>query len=698
MNKRVLRLVALAGITSCSIIFSVHEVRTPLGLNSRLNLINGSIHYPLSRVKDECAKWSVDIWGGAYYRRADFGMAPRGCDCCDNNSYLCNPCGNVCGRCGVYDLKSMFPNVKNVNNCCDYCVPSCGGGCCSDCRDYVNPACLGLCTSSDVCCVDEDACNPNKIPLSMLWFGKAEFRGEEVFGNGSLIGRPTDNPWLVFSKLRPRFDYNERGVVLGFHAERAVIDTKWRFGFNVSLPIKTIEIERTVDCCCLEKEDPDMDNLVAYRTEDLPVWEACQASYNTFGPDSEDRRLDFSRMGVSFSYRLDFLSTLLMPDGSPLVEYGDGSLTIGRVEIAKANDDISNPVVAWKRPNGRHGVGQMFAVNLADIGDASADPNVPNPDFPVVPGIGNGSLAWDERAKFVDSQDYRLLGNCRGNQGQLFIVPVYTYLNAEVDPVGYMRDATKIKNIVDLILGRLDGGSAIDFFSDHGICFCKNEHIFGVGDLKGQCFLGYDFTDRSFGELVFELKLPTGKKNTNPRRIYWIPTGNNGHVEGRIGVGGGWRSKRWFGFHADASYSCVFNACEKRAASFVGATVKNIGPCINANVKWGYFLGHADITIFHPKNQNMGMSLGYEIYYKRRDTVCFCPCDANYEYRDLLGERYPLDARILEKNTDLLTHKIRGQFYHRWNYFELYAGASRVVAGWNGMRETEANLGCTVYF
>jgi hypothetical protein len=105
-----------------------------------------------------------------------------------------------------------------------------------------------------------------------------------------------------------------------------------------------------------------------------------------------------------------------------------------------------------------------------------------------------------------------------------------------------------------------------------------------------------------------------------------------------------------------------------------------------------------DATIFHPENQNLGLALGYELYYKRYDQIRFCTCDQSYKVRDLWCERQPLDSCVLESATNVLTHKIRGEMFHRWDYCHLYAGVTRVVGGYNGMKETEGYVGCAINF
>lgn len=103
---------------------------------------------------------------------------------------------------------------------------------------------------------------------------------------------------------------------------------------------------------------------------------------------------------------------------------------------------------------------------------------------------------------------------------------------------------------------------------------------------------------------------------------------------------------------------------------------------------------HGDLNFFHPYNQDLGCTIGYELFAKRKDHVELCAKTA----LDLLCNLQDLDACILEEDTNAMTHKIRGEIFHRWNYCELFAGASQIVAGKNAMQESEVHLGIAIYF
>ena len=111
----------------------------------------------------------------------------------------------------------------------------------------------------------------------------------------------------------------------------------------------------------------------------------------------------------------------------------------------------------------------------------------------------------------------------------------------------------------------------------------------------------------------------------DPRRVYSIPTGNNGHFEIKWGID----TSAMLGpisLSIDASYNQVLSAEEKRAASFYGATVRNIGPCMEVDVCWDYWIFRADLNFFHSYCAGFGGSFGYELFAKSRDHLTFSGC------------------------------------------------------------------------
>ena len=192
---------------------------------------------------------------------------------------------------------------------------------------------------------------------------------------------------------------------------------------------------------------------------------------------------------------------------------------------------------------------------------------------------------------------------------------------------------------------------------NNGVDLTSSDCVVGAGDLYTEWYAGYH-KPCWYLDMLVGSKIPTGKKTCDAGRVYWQSTGNNGHFEFRGGFEGGAR-RSWIAVRGMATYSYAFDHTEMRAPAFVGATIKNIpvGPSVPTRVHWGYFWGNLDITIFPTKCDHCGFVLGYELYAKQHDKVCFCSSTA----QDFLGYTHPLDDEILEQGTDTRLNKIRGE-------------------------------------
>ncbi len=560
--------------------------------------------------QDECP-WVVNTWDAFYGR-------------CANDTFI-NCCANTCA-----------PATFNFNNC-------------------------GKSTTKTQ-------------PLAALFFGSANFRGEQAFAGGLINNAvaPSCVPALSFSTLSPRFTYNEQGAIWGIKFYKKFgCNNNWRAGMRASIPFKVINTQ-CENCCTLEE---DFSNVVAERQNNALA-----------GTDK-----------IEYAYRLDFLSTLCLPQGTsntPLVTYQTNG-----VGIAGLTQGANIDVVLRKRLDG----------TLPSAPFASSDVGATNLNPDGLNGTNN------ELMRFTNA-DY-LNGGLAQNrvaQGQVYVVP--RTVGNVLDP-----EAIVIRNVVDSVLNILDfsgADSAQNFFARQCIFFCANQRTVGLGDLDTELYAGYH-PQHWYTDLIFGIRFPTGTRNNDPKILLYQTTGNNKHFEIKGAVEGGWHPNNWFALRAYAAGAYVCPRTETRAAPFAGQTIKNIGPNINVKLSYSYFLGNLDLNFFHPYDANLGWVIGYELYAKGRDKVkpcvaCLptncqftCPGDricpttvinSTGTVNDLLGVAQPLDFNIIGLGTNVLTNKIRGEIFYRWRYFELFGGASQVVAGRNSMKETEAHVGITVNF
>jgi hypothetical protein len=289
----------------------------------------------------------------------------------------------------------------------------------------------------------------------------------------------------------------------------------------------------------------------------------------------------------------------------------------------------------------------------------------------------------------------------RSTLGTLFLVP-----RAQTNDAGQITDITEnaknlsigqngiIEQVLNQITFALGNETAVDFFEDQGIDLGKFERVVGIGDLEFQMYVGYgDRWDEWFADFMLGIRLPTGRKDKDPGRVYFLSTGHNRHFELNAGLEGGWMCCDWFALKMDGTVSHAFKKDEKRAAQFEGATIRNIGPTVEADVSWTYFVGHFDLNFFHPANNEIGAMLGYELFLRSKDRIKF-----EQETATFAGITGNLDAEALEVRTNSMAHKMRLEVWNRWNLFEIIAGASTVFAGRSVMKETEAHITFNVYF
>lgn len=528
----------------------------------------------------------------------------------------------------------------------------------------------------------------NTEDLAALFFGKSTFLGEEAFANGMLL-EPSNFPALSFAKLSPRFDYNEYGVFVGLHAEREICDSCWHIGWRASLPIKRVSVEQRRSCGTEQIEEAS--DVIVRRQE--------FTNADIFGEGSRTNNVN--------GYRLDFLSSLQFIDGTPLVKYGNGAsdTTIGTVPVTLFTERGGDPIEATLAPMSVLRADDGKITSAIDITSPAEINNLgrnlgpaPYTSFSeVVPWLLNadGTNGTNgERRFFSQTIDYASgLALDRAEQAKWFLVANSQGAN---NGENIFPEANTVQNIIEYIIGRLNAGdsSALAFFRNHGVDFCLSDCATGAGDLYAEWFGGFHRPTWYLDVLVASI-LPSGKVNDNARRIYSQPAGNNGHFEFRGGIEGGWH-REWFAVRGFASFTHVFDHTQMRAPAFKGAMIKNIpvGSPVPARVQWGYFWGNLDVTIFHPQCCDCGLTFGYELYAKQKDSVCFCHSTA----KDFFGFTHPLDDRILEENTDTRLHKIRGEFFHHIGCCEYFVGGYYGIAGRYAMKETELHFGVSIYF
>ena len=180
------------------------------------------------------------------------------------------------GWCGVWDFwagaysrwadRSFF-KAKDID---------CDGGC-----NFNNP---------HFRCDNDHGTTKHTVGLSQLWFGQESFRGVDAFpGDVASTELLTTAPVLNFARIFPDFTYSEQGVYWGLYSRWDFgCEGKWHVGTRISIPFKVIEVQQRG--CVLEETLADV----------------CQRRAMNLDADADPNQIDYT-------YRLDFLSSLVMP-------------------------------------------------------------------------------------------------------------------------------------------------------------------------------------------------------------------------------------------------------------------------------------------------------------------------------------------------------------------------------------------------
>lgn len=501
-----------------------------------------------------------------------------------------------------------------------------------------------------------------KVPYTNLIFGKSDFTIGEAFPGGAVS--IANNPFVNISTLSPRFEYREAGAMFfaGVTGYFDWCDNNYRLGVRGRLPVRDIEV---VNTC------PAGDNLSGLTLSD--VWRT-QIEQNTINGTPQNVPV--------FAGRLDFLAQLDQIAFPPelLVNFHDATqanhVTMAGVKVDEAIDLASGaPYVAG-----------TFSANGA---------------FPTVPWghlatdidgvIGTDGSTTGSLNQFIAANDYTPLSTNIAAQSHLFITPTLQGVGG-ANPGTLSQGATTIRNALLAAIQGIDT-SVADFLKTNGISFC-NGRTKGVGDLDAEIFFGRNWcNDDIWTDLILGFRFATGKEWCNCRELLKQPAGNNKHNEVRIGLQGGYDMSSCFKFYLDGSYSWALKHRERIAAPFTGATIKNIGPCIDADIKWSYFLGHFDLSVF--ANECCGFDIGYELYYKRPDCVKLCNTTAT-TFTGVFNQ--PLDASIATRNTKRIAHKARVAFFSTLGDCTIEGGWQQVFAGQNITRDTDWFLKLGVRF
>ncbi len=502
-----------------------------------------------------------------------------------------------------------------------------------------------------------DEC-PDKVtrhlePLVALFFGKPDFFVEESFPDGMI--NPTEPggvvgfPAVSLARIKPLFEFSDIGVFFsGRFLTRVGAHDNWFVGGRTLLMVRSVGGIRPAVV-----QFP-LGDVIAHRQEDLPTG----AGTNSVNANA---------------YRLDYVSLLANPvSKAPILSYGDGTATTMTIGGA----DISGHVDVKRAQSGVALAVQPLFAQAASGTPLNAEGT-------------NG--AEGARLGFIGATNYKAnLGQDRSAQQKLFLVPDSS--GALLDPIA-LAAQNGIDGVVDFI-DQTGFESATQYLRTQGVSFEEDEFSkYGLTDWEF-IFLGGYNPDNWYIELGAGFRLPSGRTVHCPGELLVQPVDTNGHVTWLGGFEIGCSPRRWVGLRASAYGAHVCNHTEKRAAPFKGATIKNIGPTVDLNVSWNYFVGSIDMTILHPTRANVGITGGYEYFIRGLSNVTTKKKTAR-DFRGLVKE---LDVEVIRARTNTVVHQLRGEVFFNMGLGEIFVGVSRAVAGRNALRSTQANIGLNITY
>jgi hypothetical protein len=520
-------------------------------------------------------------------------------------------------------------------------------------------------------------CGTCTEPYSALLFGKSDFRLAEAFADAT-VGTASDNPFVTISTLTPRYEYVERGAMFWAYMGGSFgCDDQWKYGLRLRLPIRDVQLQQV---CGNDLEGETLDDVYQKRLETIEVGNA-------------------SFPNTVFAARLDFLATLQRvsfntSNGSdPLVVFVNAD-TAPANQITIADQTVADGLTAANAipaaPDSRPMIAAIkqndgfvpTTVRWGDVNSAITG---------VVEGDGAG-LNNDQRGRFASDINYAALGGDMAAQRQLFIVP--TIQNAGDNQAGHLTGgASTIFGAIEASVNA-QNDSVLDFIEEAGLNFCDGRSK-GLGDFDTELYLGrkWGCTERWFTELQFGVRFPTADKLCDCKQLIKPALGSNGHYQLRGGITAAVDAARWIRIKGEFKYNWALKRTENIAAPFKGATIKNIGPCIGADISWDYLLADLDITLL--ASDCCGMDLGYEVYHKRCDKIRLCAKTAT----DLIGRaNQALDASVAQRGTEVTSHKIRAEMFMKPGECEFFTGFDYAVAGKNAPREMDVYFGMMVNF
>jgi len=419
------------------------------------------------------------------------------------------------------------------------------------------------------------------------------------------------------------------------------------------------------------------------------------------------------------AYRLDYVQSLVDSQHRSAIQPTNTHFRVFDKDIVKtaAEKNLAHVGVAYG-PTPGDVVAGFVAWQIAPVTDAAVQHIAPGQDPAAGPIVNvgaalNGAVTAANVGYFNSLEDYSTLNfdtdAVRGRTKNLWMTFRRAADATDSDkfaqtPTGDPGDGGSIARNIEYLSG---------LYTEHPLVFMSRKGYeletqirAGMGDIDVDLFYEHTFNKDWMGELCVGVRLPTGGDQDKYGNPYKALLGNGEHWEVKLGGLLAYQPLTWMNVKVDASYSFVIEGTEHRMAAFQGAQIKNMGPRADADVDWGYLVGHVDFNFFHPKTSDLRATFGYEIYYKTEDHLTYKAS----QMESWLGKQYnnanqlvanpkPLSNSLARKNTESIAHKVRFETSAQlMKYFELFVGGSTTFAGQHVMQDRDLHLGFNTRF
>ncbi|MBY0352793.1 hypothetical protein K2W90_00335 [Candidatus Babeliales bacterium] len=561
--------------------------------------------------------------------------------------------------------------------------------------------------------------------IAKMIFGKSEFTISDSFEAGieNKYFFENSNPFLSAAKIRPCVTYSERGLTVGGRFEYPVWQNKGRIGIRASVPFRTVRLERDDEA----EQSPGANQLqeCIVKGDAVSITDSMPTA-KVFSP--------ISRYKLALLYSLKYINNLnqvvrYLRLGTALAPAEMGASAYNNVNAANyVGTDIpfaiitSNPggLPPRNRPTGvttdNANPNGLFADQAGTI-RLGADVSTNAQALQALPNA-LGALN-DNGYAFQAGTDYSNLFN-DPKFNTLWATQVF---NSKVAPAAApSTEGIGSRAEVDFIDGLLQqyDTNIFNWLTNNTDYLLKTNQRAGIGNADIDFFYEHTFNDDWRVELCLGVRLPTDGDNdgvaNNP---YSARLGNDNHVEIKFAAMAAWAALDWLNLKSDISYNFVLEATENISATFKGATVKNFGPGVDAEIDYGYFRFNLDGTFFHRKTRKLATTVGYEFYYKTEDNINFkkktaaswlgkvwataagAPVEVGSGVPGTKFADYEmnLDSKVAEKDTERISHRVRLESsWHAHRYLHLYVGSAYSFAGKNIPRESDTYGGFQIRF